>query len=119
MDLDEIIYSHFEIICMSGTNDNIKKFISKYNIDINHNDGYYLELIVERNDLELFQMIYDLGAVISLNNYGVLRSASHNGNLELVKYIISKGGDYNVLFGTTALTNHKHIFNYITSLLKK
>lgn len=116
-DIDEMIYDKFEYFCFHASYEDIKKFINKYNIDVNYKNGYYLELIVERNDLDIFKMFLEYGGNIHLNNECVLRSSAHDGNLEFVKFILEQGGDYHALLDSTALTNYKIIHDYINNYI--
>jgi len=105
---------NFEEICAYGNKDDIIYYVNKFNIDINSDDGYFLEIIACRNDLELFKLMVELGGNIKLNNNGSLQIFAHNGNLDAVKYIINEcGGDYKVLMRTTAMTNYDNVHNYI------
>ena len=64
------IYERFEKLCMSETFDIINEYIKKFNVDINYDNGYYLELICERNDIDLLRKFIGLGGNIHLNNEG-------------------------------------------------
>lgn len=107
----------FDKIFMNGDKDIIKDNVKKYNIDVNYEDGYYLELIAGRNNIELFEMMVDLGSDIRLNNYGSIRLIAHEGYLELFDYVVVKYKiDCKFLLETTAGSNYKAIKDYINNL---
>lgn len=64
----ETIYSNFETICIQENAEVIENFIKKFNIDVNYDDGYYMELICKRNDLNLLKMFVNYNGNVHLNN---------------------------------------------------
>eukprot|EP01080_Neovahlkampfia_damariscottae_P011806 gene11806-5140_t len=113
----ERIRNAFEEVCLLGNKDDITEFVKSFDIDINYDDGYPMENIACRNDLELFKVIAELGGDVNLNNSSCLRIFASKGNLEAVKYIIEElGCDHGPIFGTTALNNYDYIKEYIYNL---
>jgi hypothetical protein len=117
---DKIIYHNFVKICMYADKDDLQMYINKYNIDVNYHDGYYIELIAERNYLELLKVMLDAGVDITINNYNILKSIAHEGDLELLDYVVTRYNvDCSVILGTSAYNNHKCIKEYIDNNIKK
>jgi ankyrin repeat protein len=114
--IDKMIHDNFENICVNGNKKDIEDYVRKYSVDVNYDNGYYLELIVERDNIELLELMLSFGGDVHLNNDSILRSAAHRGNVEMLDYIIKHGGDYNVLFGTSALTNYDSVKTYIFAI---
>ncbi len=114
--IDKMVYDNFIDICMCGEKKEIENYIKKYNVDVNYDDGYYSELVAERNDIELFKIFIDAGYNIELNNYGVMRLVAHEGYLDLLDYIVNKYKiDCSVLLGTSAYNNYKIVHEYINN----
>eukprot|EP01080_Neovahlkampfia_damariscottae_P009793 gene9793-2118_t len=88
----ERIHNAFEEVCLLGNKDDIIEFVKSFDIDINYDDGYPMENIACRNDLELFKVTVELGGDVNLNNSSSLRIFASKGNLEAVKYIIEELG---------------------------
>lgn len=117
----ENIYDTFENICINANINEIENFIKKFNIDVNYDDGYFLEIICERNDIKLLQLFINNGANVHLNNECLLRIASHRGYIEIVDYLIKEcHSDYKVLYESTAYSNmpttKQYIDNYIQTI---
>ena len=110
------IYERFEKLCMSETFDIINEYIKKFNVDINYDNGYYLELICERNDIDLLRKFIGLGGNIHLNNEGPLRLVAHEGYILLLDYLINEcHGDYKILFNSSACSNKRETKEYLTN----
>ena len=88
IDTENYIYNQFESMCYTENITGLELFIKKFNIDVNGDDGYYLELISKRNDLELLQMFIRNGANVHLNNDELLSSCAHRGLLHIVQYLL-------------------------------
>ncbi len=81
--------------------DEIQLYIDKYNIDVNYDDGHYFDYGLYRDDvIEFINLLIKNGANIHLNDEGLLREASHEGKLEIVKYLIEIGADYTKLYNS-------------------
>lgn len=105
--LVEMLYDDFEKICYNGSEDEIYDYINDNNIDINYDDGYYTEIICNRNDLNLLKMLIRIKADIHINNEGILRSVAHKGYIELLRYLLENCNvNYNVLYESTACSNN-------------
>lgn len=116
-DIDRKIYEEFENACEEKDYEYIEFFIKKYNINVNSDNGYYLSIISERSDISLMELMYKYGCDIDINNNGVVRRVAHRGDLKMLDYLIrEKKAKYEHLFNSTALTNYKHIENYIRNL---
>lgn len=107
------IYDNFEEICISANKNEIENYVKKFNIDINYDNGYFLEIVAGRNDIQLLDKIIELGGDIHSNNDSILRLVAHRGNVEILDYIIKHGGNYKVLFGSSSLTNYETVKKYI------
>jgi hypothetical protein len=116
---NETIHNNFIYACKECDKPTLLRFINEYDIDVNHDDGYYNELVAARNDLELLKVMLDAGADIKLNNYGILRTCSRKGYLELLDYVVTRYNvDCSVLLGTSAYNNYKCIKEYIDNNIK-
>ena len=112
-EIKKMIHDKFEYICTYKNGTDIENYVKEFNVDVNYDDGNFLEIIACRNDLELFKMMVRLGGDTKLNNHGSLRLFAHKGNLDAVKYIINEcDGDYKCLLDTTALTNHQSVHDF-------
>ena len=52
----------------------LENYIKTFNIDVNYNDGYFMEIICLRNDTNLF---LNNGANVHINNEGILKQVAH------------------------------------------
>lgn len=116
----DYIYNQFERICHTENMDNIETFLNTFKIDINRDDGYYVQIICLRNDLCLLQMFIKYGANVHLNNEGALRCCACSGLLHVVEYLLEHcKSDHTVLYGTTAYSNNPVIKQYIDDYILK
>jgi len=47
----ETINNNFEKMCMVANKNDLESNIKTFNIDVNYNDGYFMEIICLRNDI--------------------------------------------------------------------
>jgi hypothetical protein len=62
------IYENFEYVCINSNEQEIEKYIKEFNVNVNYDDGYNLELICMRNNLDLLKLIINNNADIHINN---------------------------------------------------
>ena len=111
---EEYIYLQFEKLCDSGDESELELFIQTFNVDVNKDNGYYIELICARNDISLLQMFIKRGADIHINNEGALRMSAHMGSLNVLTYLIEKcNANYEVLYDSTAYSNKLIVKQYL------
>lgn len=108
-------YIIFEKKCLYDNENDLEIFIKNNNIDINFDDGYFLEIICLRNELDLLKMVIRNNANININNDCILRSVAHEGCENILNYLLYNCNvNYDILRGTTALSNKlvtKNILN--------
>ena len=108
-------YNIFEKKCLYDNENELENFIKKNNIDINFDDGYFLEIICLRDDINLLNMVLRNNANIHINNECVLRSVAHEGCENVLSFLLYNCEvNYNILCDTTASTNKistKNILN--------
>ena len=64
-----MISDNFENIFMHCNEHEIEQYIKQYNINVNYDDGYFLDqLICMKNDLNLLKMMINNKANIHINN---------------------------------------------------
>jgi len=103
----------FVSIVMNKKYQEFEQYIKQYNIDVNYDDGYYLELICMRNNLDLLKLMINNNANIHINNEGITRLVAHKGYVELLEYLLNNYSiDYDKLFCTTACSNNKMTFDF-------
>ena len=116
-DIFNVIYNRFEKLCYHADLTELETFIDLFKIDVNHDDGIYLDIICERDNIELLELFIKHGADVHLYDDSLLRSAMHAGRIEMVDYLIHKClCDYKTSYGTTAYSNSEATKNYIDSL---
>jgi hypothetical protein len=99
-------YIIFENKCLYDNENDLENFIKNNNIDINFDDGYFLEIICLRNKLDLLKMVIKNNANININNDCILRTVAHEGCDNVLHYLLYNCHvNCNVLNGTTAMTN--------------
>lgn len=118
----DYLYHWLEELCIDGSINDIKLFFDKIKIDVNFADGYFLDLICFRDDVELLQLFIDQKANIHINNEGILRRAAHEGNHKILKFLLYNcNADYKELLNSSAYSNNKKsmmiINDYINSLV--
>lgn len=115
----EAVYNEFEKICMFENIDTIENYIKTFNINVNYNDGYFMEIICERNNLELLKLFIKYGGNVHLNNECLLRIASHRGYIKIIDYLLKEcKSNYKVLYESTAYSNISTIKQYIDNYAK-
>jgi len=117
---EEYIYTQFEAICMEEkyTHKDIEDFINRFNIDVNYEEGYYLNLICKRNDLELLMIFLKYGADFHAHDECVLKMCALHGRLEMVKVLLNHCKcDHKVLYGTNAYNNYDCIKNILMLII--
>ena len=91
---NNVIYDNFNSLITNGNNNDILEYIKQFNIDLNYDDGYYMELLVEKNDITLIKQIIETKHFdIKLDNYGVLHILSFLKYKEMFDLMINH---YNV-----------------------
>jgi len=112
--VDKLIYEYFESMCATATQYELQFFAERYNIDLNYDDGLFLEIIGARNDIELIRMCINMKANIHINGEGVLRMTAHRGNIDMLKYLIEECDcDYRKLYKSTAYCNQQATKDYV------
>jgi hypothetical protein len=115
----QMISDNFENIFMNCNEQEIEKYIKQYNIDVNYDDGYYLELICKRNDLNLLKMMINNNANIHINNEGITRLVAHKGYIKLLEYLLNNYDiDLDKLYSTTACSNNKITVEFLKSRIQ-
>jgi hypothetical protein len=105
--------------CATATIKELDYILYTIPIDINYDDGLFLEIIGDRNDVELIKLFIKHGANVHINNECLLRSSAHSGYIEIVKFLIEQcNADYKVLYKSTAYNNVLCIKQYIDQLDK-
>ena len=113
-DAFKLVYGCFEDVCINCNEQEIEQYIKQYNIDVNYDDGYYLELICMRNNLDLLKLMINNNANIHINNEGITRLVAHKGYVELLEYLLNNYSiDYDKLFCTTACSNNKLTVDFL------
>lgn len=116
---ENYVYDQFEKICENSNTSEIETFIKKFNIDVNQNNGYYIELICLRDDLDMLQMVMKYNANIHIDNERALRITADIGLLNIVTYLLNNcNSNYKVLYGTSSYSNKPLIKQYIDSYSK-
>ena len=114
IETENYVYDQFEKLLFKHCLSDIENFITRFNIDVNKEDGYYLGLICSRNDIKLLEMVIKYGANVHINNEIVLKSCADSGLLNIVIYLLTNcNSDHKVLYGTTAYSNHPVVKQYI------
>jgi ankyrin repeat protein len=112
----KMIYENFENICINCNEQEIEQYIKLYNIDVNYDDGYYLEIICKRNNLNLLKLMIKYGANININNEGITRLVAHKGYIELLDYLLNNYNiNYDKLYSTTACSNNKMTVDFLNN----
>ena len=115
----EIIYNNFETVCIQENAEAIESFIKEFNIDVNYDDGYYMQLICKRNDLNLLRIFINHNGNVHINNECLLRIACHKGQFEIIEYLLKHcRSNYKVLYETTAYSNIPETKLYIDNYLR-
>lgn len=71
-----------------------------------YDDGYYMELICKRNDVNLLKMFVYYNGNVHINNECLLKIACHKGQFDIIEYLLKQcNSNHKVLYGTTAYTN--------------
>lgn len=108
------LYERFGDLCRTGSKKQIEEYINQHGANLNHDDGYFLELIAERNDVELFKMMLEHGGDIRLNNFGVVRLIAHQGYMQLLEYVAKNTYiDLSVLMESSACSNYLEVKEYL------
>jgi hypothetical protein len=108
------IYFEFEHMCQQRDIEELEFFIDKLNIDVNHEEGFYVELICKRNDVELLKMFLRKGANIHSEDESILNNAALSGHIELVEFLIIECNcDYKILYESNAYSNHDKTVKFI------
>jgi len=118
----ETIYNNFEKLCTVANINDLENYIKTFNIDVNYNDGYFMEIICLRNDINLLKLFINNGANVHINNEGILRLVAHEGYITLLEYLINTcKSNYKVLYDSTAYFNKnetkQYIDNYANSIV--
>jgi hypothetical protein len=109
-----IIYDNFENVCINCNEKEIDQYIKQYNIDVNYDDGYSLELICMRNNLDLLKLMINNNANVHINNECITRLVAHKGYIELLDYLLNNYDiDYDKLNSTIACSNNKLTVDYL------
>jgi ankyrin repeat protein len=99
---------------MYGSVIELEQYIKKYNVDINFEHGYYIEIICMRNNLELLKLMLKYGGDINANDEYIVKYVAHEGFIELLDYIFNNYDvDIDKLFRTTACSNNKLTVEYL------
>ena len=116
-EVDKILNNAFEDICIGGDILEIKKFIDEFKFNPNADDGWFVEIISRHRDVELMRQFISLGVDIHKNNEGVLRFNAHQGNIEILDFLIRECNcDYTVCYQSTAYSNNKKTKEYLDEL---
>jgi len=114
---EEYMYFKFEEVCMKGNCNDMETFIKTFSIDVNKEEGYFIQLIALRNDVELLQLLLRYGADVHVNDEGILAICACNGYLEIVEFLVEECKcDYTQLYKTTAYSNCARIKQYFDSI---
>ena len=116
---NNMIYDNFNYLITHGNNNDIIEYIKLFNIDLNYEDGYFMELLAEKNDITLIKKIIEIKNYdIKLNNYGVLRTVAHKGYVELLDFLINYFQiDRKVLINLLEKNNYKEVKKYINNIV--
>jgi len=109
-------------LCTVANINDLENYIKTFNIDVNYNDGYFMEIICLRNDINLLKLFINNGANVHINNEGILRLVAHEGYITLLEYLINTcKSNYKVLYDSTAYFNKnetkQYIDNYANSIV--
>ncbi len=109
-DLHKDKYNIFENVCIYCDEKDIEDYIKEYNVNVNYDDGHFLEIICMRNDIKLLKMIIRNNADIHINNEGITRLAAHEGLTEIFKFLLENYNiNYKILYKSTACSNYSEI----------
>ena len=109
-------YENFENICINSNEYEIEQYIKQFNIDVNYDEGYYLELICLRNNLDLLKMMINNNADIHINDEGITRLVAHKGYIVLLEYLLKNYNiDHDKLYSTTACSNNKTTVDFLNN----
>ena len=63
IETENYVYDQFAKLLFKHCLSDIENFITRFNIDVNKEDGYYLGLICSRNDIKLLEMVIKYGSL--------------------------------------------------------
>jgi hypothetical protein len=72
-----------------------------------------MDLVCKSNNLEIVKLLHRIGGVCTTN---AIDWASENGNLEMVKFLVSIDASYNNVIQLASMNGHTKIIEYLDSL---
>jgi len=84
-------YDIFERLCTYGSEKNIEDFIKEFNVDVNFNDGNFVEIICYRYDVKLLEMMIRHNADIHINKEYALYIYCENKYDDGIELLLSHG----------------------------
>lgn len=86
-------YRHLAFACQYGYLDIVKMLIEERNTSINYNQNYLIRNACEKGQIEIVKYLVSKGADPTLYNNSCIKRAIINEHLELVEYLLSIGCD--------------------------
>ena len=116
----ESTYLTFEHICKTGTYDDIQNFITNNNIDINHDDNFYVEMLVRRGKIEFLELIKQHNGNLHDKDETLIHITGLLGFIDCLEYLINDcdndNGNWKSILDTNAYNNCIRTKHYIDKL---